>query len=52
VATGAVKEIMGEAKKAISRAFFSAPRGRRDRSDGIINSHHHQYPNTMMEISL
>ena len=52
VATGAINEMRGVAKKAISNAFFSNPLGRRDRKDGTTKSHHHQNPNTWMDVSL
>jgi hypothetical protein len=45
-------ETNGVPRKAISRAFFSAPVGRLERRDGTINSHHHQNPKTLIETSL
>jgi hypothetical protein len=52
VTTGAMIEIKGDARKAISNAFFSAPLGRRERRDGIMKSHQNQYPSTWIEMSL
>jgi hypothetical protein len=52
VAAGAINDTKGVAKKAMSNAFFSIPLGRRDRKDGTTKSHHHQNPNTLMEVSL
>jgi hypothetical protein len=46
VTIGAMMEMRGVPKKAISRAFFSGPLGFRERREGTIKSHQNQYPNT------
>ncbi len=52
VNAGAIIDINGVPRKAISRAFFSAPVGRLERKEGTINNHHHQKPRTLIETSL
>lgn len=52
MAIGAKIDMSGVPRNAMSRAFFSDPPGRRERRDGTINSHHHQNPRTLMEVSL
>lgn len=42
----------GVPRNAMSKAFFSGPDGRRERSDGTMKSHHHQNPRAFIEISL
>jgi hypothetical protein len=52
VAMGDNNEMRGVLKKAMSRAFFSGPVGRRERNDGTTNNHQNQYPRTLTETSL
>lgn len=52
VAMGAIIDMRGVPRNAISNAFFSGPDGRRERRDGTMKSHHHQNPRAFIEISL
>lgn len=52
VTAGAINEMIGVPKKAISNADFSCPLGRLERNDGTMNNHQNQYPNTWIETSL